>query len=278
MAAVTGAAFPIAAYSQFIEPHRLTITRLELPIPGLPEVYDGFRIAQLSDFHCGDYTSAADIAAVVKLTNSLQPDMAAITGDFVTAHSMDRKPPVTDPVFTHAVECARVLSALSAPEGIFGCFGNHDNAVDERYIAEVFASFGMSLLSNENRSIQRQGKRLWIAGIEDGIFGTPDLAQTFRGIPPSEPVIMLAHEPDLADDIAKRPVALQLSGHSHGGQIRLPLFGAPYLPALAQKYPFGYYRVQNMHLYTNRGIGTIFLPYRFNAPPEITLITLRIPR
>lgn len=274
LATAAGAAVPLAGYSQFIEPHHLTIERLEWQIPNLPEVFDGFRIAQLSDFHYGAYTGTREISAAVTLANSLKPNLMAITGDFITAPST-QPAPVTHPVYTEVALCAQVLSGLSAPQGVLGCFGNHDVALNQRYIAEVFNSFRMKLLWNENRAIERGGKRLWIAGIDDDVFGNADFPRTLRGIPPNEPIVLLAHEPDLADEAAKYPIAAQLSGHSHGGQIRLPLVDALFLPPMAKKYPFGYYRVRNMHLYTNRGIGTILLPYRFNAPPEVTLLTLR---
>jgi predicted MPP superfamily phosphohydrolase len=275
LAAATSAAIPLAAYAQWVEPHHLTVERLELKIPNLPEAFDGFRIAQLSDFHYGTYTGEHEISAAVRLANSLKPDLVVITGDFITAPSFDRTPATTHPVYTELGLCAQVLSGLSSANAVLGCVGNHDVWVNRQYIAEVFSSFAMTLLVNENRAIERNGKRLWIAGVDDAIFGTADFARALRGIPPNEPILMLAHEPDLADEAAKYPIAVQLAGHSHGGQIRFPLLGALYLPELAKKYPFGYYRVGKMHLYTNRGIGTIVLPYRFNAPPEVTIVTLR---
>src|SRR5262249_34591136 len=117
--------------------------------------------------------------------------------------------------------------------------------------------------------------RLWLAGVDDVIEGKPDMDRTLRGIPGNEAVILLAHEPDFADQVVQYPVDLQLSGHSHGGQVRIPLIGAPYLPELGRKYPWGLRRIGRLTLYTNVGIGTIRVPFRWNCPPEITLITLR---
>lgn len=274
--AAAGASVPFAAYAQLIEPHHLTVERLELRVPNLPESFDGFRIAQLSDFHYGPYTGKRDISAAVNLVNSLAPDLVALTGDFITAPEREgKRPPANHPVYTEVALCAEVLSGLKARRGIFACAGNHDVGIGAEYVAAALRAFGISLLSNENRAIEQDGNRLWIAGIDDAIFATPDLGRTLSGIPRKEPILLLAHEPDLADAAAKFPFTVQLSGHSHGGQIRLPLVGAPFLPPLARKYPYGYYRVRNMHLYTNRGIGTILLPYRFNAPPEVTVVTLR---
>lgn len=273
LAIAAGAALPLAGYAQFVEPHQLTVEKLDLRISKLPEAFDGFRIVQLSDFHFGSYTGVVEIAAAVELANSLKPDLVALTGDFITAPAGAIL--LTDPVFTEAAQCAQALSGLRAPNGIFACLGNHDVGFNSRYITEVLVGSGLWVLVNANRAIERAGKRLWIAGVDDGVFGTPDFSRALAGIPAEEAVILIAHEPDLADEAAKHPISLQLSGHSHGGQIRLPLVNALYLPILAKKYPFGYYRVRDMQLYTNRGIGTIVLPYRLNAPPEVTLVTLK---
>jgi uncharacterized protein len=279
LAAIAGTAVPVAAYSQFIEPNHLTVEKIEFSIPNLPEAFDGFRIVQLSDFHYGAYTGKRQISAAVKLANSLKPDLIVLTGDFITAPDTEVQVPVTHPVFTETVECAEVLSGLSATEGVLGCLGNHDQAVSSNYVREVFGSFRIKLLLNENVPIERSGKKLWIAGVDDGVVGKPDFPRTVQGIPRDEPSILLAHDPDLADEAAKYPLAAQLSGHSHGGQVRLPLLGSLYLPPLAEKYPYGYYRIRNMHLYTNRGIGTVVLPYRFNSPPELTVAMLKsVPR
>lgn len=272
--ALGGAAVPVAGYSQFIEAHRLTTTHLDLRIKNLPEVFDGFRIAQLSDFHYGTYTGTREISAAVAVANALHPDLIVLTGDFITAPDRIRVP-ATHRSFTYAALCAQVLSGLKAPEGVFACLGNHDALWHRTYITEVLTGFHVRVLTNDNQVIERDGKRIWLAGLDDAVFGSVDFSRALAGIPDGEPVVLIAHEPDIADEAASNPIAVQLSGHSHGGQIRLPLVGAPYLPRLAQKYPFAYYRIGNMHLYTNRGIGTILLPYRFNAPPEVTLVTLR---
>jgi predicted MPP superfamily phosphohydrolase len=123
--------------------------------------------------------------------------------------------------------------------------------------------------------LERAGKRLWVAGVDDVLEGKPDLQQALKGIPASDPVVLLSHEPDWADYVSRYPVDLQLSGHSHGGQIRLPGFPPPMLPALGRKYPMGLRKVKQTTLYTNIGLGTIVVPIRFMAKPEVTLFTLR---
>jgi predicted MPP superfamily phosphohydrolase len=163
---------------------------------------------------------------------------------------------------------------LSAPEQVWAVLGNHDHWTDAAVVAEAVSRAGIRLLRNANGVIRRGAGRLWIAGVDDVLAEQHDLPRALAGIPNGDGVILLAHEPDFADEAAldQRP-GLQLSGHSHGGQIRLPFYGATVLPRLARKYPQGLRRVGGMWLYTNRGIGTIDIPIRFNCRPEVTLFT-----
>jgi hypothetical protein len=133
----------------------------------------------------------------------------------------------------------------------------------------------MPVLANRAVPLERGKDRIWLAGVDDVLKGRPDLAMALAGIPASECTILLAHEPDFADEASVMAVDLQLSGHSHGGQIWLPGLGAPWLPPLARRYPRGLYKIRETTLYTNVGLGTIHAPVRLNCPPEITLITLR---
>ncbi len=272
LAAAAGAAIPLAGYAQFVEPHHLTVERREFPVANLPDVFDGFRIAQLSDFHYGDYAGDREVLPAIEMARSLKPDIIVFTGDLIT--SPGEYAPRTHPVYTQVALCATALSRVTSPYTLFACLGNHD-FFNQEYVTEVLRQVGIVVLRNASRPVERSGKRIWIAGVDDAIFGNADLVSALAGIPAGEPVILIAHEPDFADEAVKFPVALQLSGHSHGGQVRLPGLTMFFLPELARKYPYGYYRVGNMHLYTNRGIGTIEVPYRFNAPPEVTLVTLR---
>jgi uncharacterized protein len=269
-----GAALGLGGYAGFIEPNEISVTQMDLRLPGLPEAFDGFRIVQLSDLHYGPYTGAHEIGAAVRHANALAPDTVVVTGDFVTSPWLEGA--TGSPGAVHyAGSCARLLARLQAHDGVYACLGNHDAAVSSGAIAEALKTGHLTVLRNQSRVIERGGARLWIAAVGDVLYDRPDMQKTLAGIPANDTVVLLAHEPDYADVAARYPLALQLSGHSHGGQIRLPLLGATYLPALARKYPFGYYRVRNMHLYTSRGIGTIVLPLRFGAPPELTLFRLR---
>ena len=158
--------------------------------------------------------------------------------------------------------------------GVLAVLGNHDYCQPRPVVLSLEAQ-GITVLRNYAVSVERAGARLWIAGVEDVLENKQRLGQALRAVPRDEATVLLAHEPDYADIVKELPVDLQISGHSHGGQICLPLFGAPYFPPLGSKYPRGLRQLGGLSLYTNRGLGTTFLPLRFNCPPEVTLLTLR---
>ena len=260
-----------ALEAALIEPHRPTVERVEVVLRRLPRELDGLTIAHLSDFHFDSPASAGVIRTAVEITNGLAPDVVVLTGDYVTLspfQSCSRAAEDSKP-------CALVLADLHAPMGVFGVLGNHDYATEPRLVTRSLEAHGITMLRNFNLRIERSGARLWIAGVDDVLGGGARLDQALQGIPHDEATVLLAHEPDYADTVISSAVDLQLSGHSHGGQVRLPLVGAPYLPFLARKYPWGLRQLGQLKLYTNRGIGTILLPVRFNCPPEVTLLTLR---
>ena len=259
----------------YLESYNLQLSKIEIPLHRLPHQFDGFTIVQLSDFHYEEEFSAIPIRRSVDLVNSLHPDLVVFTGDFVTA-PMFRFGRHAALVAANAVfPCAAVLSGIKAPMGSFAILGNHDAYSNPALVATGLRSHGIPLLKNSCVPIERDGARFWLAGIDDALEGQPDLGAAIKKIPQGEPIILLAHEPDFADEAALTPVDLQLSGHSHGGQIWIPGIGAPWLPSLARNYPRGFYKIENMVLYTNIGIGTIRAPIRINCIPEVTHITLR---
>jgi predicted MPP superfamily phosphohydrolase len=142
-------------------------------------------------------------------------------------------------------------------------------------VTRALQAQNINVLANQSEAIERDGARIWLAGVNDVLGGTADLPKTLRRVPADEAIILLAHEPDFADVASRFPIDLQLSGHSHGGQIRLPLLPPLYLPKLAKKYILGTYHLGPLTLYTNAGLGTVGVPVRLNCPPEITLLTLR---
>lgn len=273
LAAAAAGALAVAADAAIFEPNDPKLVQIEIALERLPAVWDGLRVVQLSDFHYDPYFSVVPIRKAISVVNGLRPDLVVLTGDFVTAQTFGRdhdqsSADVIDP-------CASLLAQLQSPLGSLAVLGNHDVISDHERIVRALETRGIPVLRNRSTAFARAGARLWFAGTDDVLEGHANLPLTLQGIPPEEPVILLAHEPDFAVHAARFPVDLQLSGHSHGGQIRIPLLGAPVLPPLARRYPWGLHRIGGLTLYTNVGIGTIALPVRFLCPPEITLITLR---
>jgi predicted MPP superfamily phosphohydrolase len=259
----------------FGEPTHPRLVRLDIPLKRLPTEFDGFTIVQLSDFHYDEEFTIHPIRKAIEIVNGLNPDLIALTGDFVTI------PPLADYINVAkygaraAEPCCDLLTQLRSRLGNFAILGNHDTDSDAPRVIDALQSRGITLLENRSIPIEQAGKRFWLAGVKDALVGKPDLTSTLAQVPSDEPVVLMAHEPDYADEAAKHAVDLQLSGHSHGGQVRLPIIGAPFLPDMARKYPWGLYRVGAMTLYTNSGLGTIRVPVRIGAPPEVTLFTLR---
>lgn len=267
-------AVAIGADSFLLEPNRPRIVRQDFWLPRWPERLSGFTIVLLSDFHYDPYFSAHPLHAAVSQVNDLHPDLIVLTGDFVSVPLIG-----DDAKAAFAAEpCAKVLHQMSARHGLWAVMGNHDFNTDQEYIIRVRQAEGIQVLENRSAAIERDGSRFWLSGVNDVLSRTADLAETLRVVPAGEASVLLAHEPDFADEAAKFPIDLQLSGHSHGGQVRFPLLPPLYLPAMAKKYVLGTYQVGRLPLYTNAGLGTIGVPVRLNCPPEITLITLRSSR
>ena len=264
------AALGLAGYSGLIEPNEVDVRRIDLRIERLPSAFDQFQIALISDLHFGPYTSAREIRAAVRAANELKPDMVAILGDFVTEPLTGSKPAGA----RKAEPCAQVLSELQSRAGAFAILGNHDYATDPDFVADALSAHGINVLRNRSHVIEESGSRLWLIGVNDAMSEAAQLDGALAGVPAKETRLLLVHEPDFADYASRYGISAQFSGHSHGGQVRIPGLRPLWLPDLAQKYYDGYYRIGNLHLYTNRGIGTVGLPFRFCCPPEVTLVKL----
>lgn len=256
----------------FVQSNHPHLVEIEIPLARLPEAFDGFRLVQLSDFHYDEHFSAIPIRKSVAIVNDLRPDLIALTGDFVTVPILER--PASLRAAAATVEpCAALLHELQAPK--YAILGNHDAIASPDHVVRALESANITVLRNQSVAIERGRDRMWLAGIDDLLRGSPDMSATLANISEKETTILLAHEPDFADDASLSPVDLQLSGHSHGGQIWIPGIGAPWLPPMTRRYPRGLHQLGNLTLYTNIGIGTIRAPIRINCQPEITVITLR---
>lgn len=253
-----------------LETRRLVVEKVKIPIKDLAPSLDGFTIVQMSDFHLYPFVTVDFVEEAVSIANRLQPDLAVLTGDFVWRKA--------EAIY----DLAPVLASLRARYGVFTILGNHDLWTDEEIVQAGLSAAGLPLLRNNGQPVAVDQATLYLAGLDDGWSGEPDLDAALKHRPPGALTILLAHEPDLADAVAQDGrVALQLSGHTHGGQVRFPGIGAPILPYLGVKYDQGLYRINSpgradtgLWLYTNRGLGVIAPPIRVNCPPEITEITL----
>jgi len=256
--------------SFLLEPNRPVVFDHQIKLRRWPSRLDGFTIALLSDFHYDSFFSVHPIRQSIDLVNHLRPDMVVLTGDFVTV-------PISGDAAKAAAAaepCAELLGQLRAPFGLWAVLGNHDIFSDPGRIANALAAKGIQLLVNRAVPIEKDDARFWLCGVDDVMGGFPDLVGTLKNIPSGEASVLLAHEPDYADYVSRYPVDLQLSGHSHGGQVRLPLVTPLFLPELARKYVWGLFKVGALTLYTTAGIGTVRMPVRLNCPAEITLIRL----
>ena len=252
------------AYSALIEPRRVEIKQVFLQLPRLSHAFCGYRIAQISDIHLGDWMTPRRLAQVVRLVNAQCPDLIAITGDFISRHPE-----------AHLRDLAYGLSALKAQDGVVAVLGNHDHRAHVGMLRETLSMSGVRELANDVLTVRQGSDALHVAGVDDPWVGRDRLDLVLESLPAEGAAILLAHEPDFADtSAATGRFDLQLSGHTHGGQIVAPLIGPLTLPYLGRNYPSGRYQVDEMIQYTNRGVGMIRPFVRFNCRPEITVFHL----
>ncbi len=271
--ACAGAA--LAVYSGEIERHWIQISHRDVFLPGLSKAFDGFRIAQLSDIHLDEFTEPFFLRDAVNRVNSLNPDMVVLTGDYVTYGFFSNS-------FAAGSEwqCANLLKELKCPLR-YAALGNHDIRVGRERVTEALTANGIPVLDNAYLPIERNGSRFWLSAVDDPVEGVPDpdkaIPESIRFIP-DEPIVLLCHAPDWANNLFHHPagpaVSLMFSGHTHGGQIRFPLIGPLYLPEFGRRYVEGWFRLNNLLFHVNRGLGTVGVPFRLDCPPEISLITL----
>jgi uncharacterized protein len=262
-AAGVAAAAGAGAYGSLFERHDYELTETDILIRGLPEGFEGFRIAQVSDVHHSSIVSAGEVRRVVELANSAGADLVALTGDYTTASRRYVEP------------AAEILAGLSAPHGVWAVLGNHDHHTDPALTRSALARRGIGVIDNANTRLRRGGDELQLAGVGDWSWADNDWGRTFAGVDRGRPTVLLSHQPSVLDRPETEGVSLILSGHTHGGQVSLPVVGAPVGHMDEFKYLRGRFERGATQLYVTRGTGTIGLPLRFGARPEIAVLRLR---
>jgi predicted MPP superfamily phosphohydrolase len=263
-AAVLAAPALALGYGTFVERRRLTALEVNIQVPGLPKDLDGIRIAQLSDIHMSSFLSVEDLAAAVDMANGFRPHLAVVTGDLITREG--------DPLDA----CLRELRRLRAEAGLYGCMGNHEiYAGCEEYTAEQAERFGLRFLRGEAQTLRFGQASLRLAGVDyqkmhsDYLVGARALQEldTFQ--------VLLSHNPDVFETAAGQGWDLTLAGHTHGGQVTVEYLNQHLNVArFFTPYVYGHYEKEKSHLYVTRGIGTVGVPVRIGAAPEVALVRL----
>ncbi len=264
------AAAGLAAWAFWIEPSRLVTERVTLDWK--PEAGRGLRIALMSDLHVGSpHMDLERLADVVETVNRESPDLILLAGDYLVGH------PVTDPAGKTVVppeSIASELGKLRARLGVIAVLGNHDWWYSGATVRQALEAHGITVLENQAAPYHTGAGTLWIAGLGELWLRMSDVKAALREVAEGEPVILLTHNPDIFPSVPAG-VNLVLAGHTHGGQVKLPLLGAPVVPSqYGQRYAAGYIQENGRRMFVTTGVGTSILPVRFRVPPEIVILTL----
>ena len=251
----------------WLEPRSLRLQEVRLSV-GWPYPRP-LRVAVLSDLHVGaPYYGTGRLQDVVALTNAANPDLVCITGDLVTLGVLGGH-------FVPPDSIAPILGKLRAPLGVVAVMGNHDRVYDAAAVSGALRSAGIEDL--EDTAVARKGPNgpFWVAGVSEWMTGRHDIGRALANVTDSAaPVLMITHNPDLFPLVPSR-VMLTLAGHTHGGQVRFPLIGAPIVPSsYGQRYAGGHIVEGGRHLFVSTGLATSDLPIRFGVPPTIFLLTI----
>jgi predicted MPP superfamily phosphohydrolase len=260
-ATVAGASLAGAAYTRY-EAGWLHIDRQTVSVPRLPNEFAGLTVALLADIHHGPFVSLDYVREVVAATNALAADLIAVPGDFIQHNRNEVRP------------CFEALSALRAPLGVWAVPGNHDHWQGVKHCHQAMRDFGLIDVTNTGRWLERGAARLRVGGVDDLWNGTQDLDAALGDAGPGETCLLLCHNPDYVESITDDRVGLALCGHLHGGQINLPGVSWQVPSHYGRKYLAGLVRAPHTLAFVTRGVGTIGLPLRFRARPEVNLLTL----
>ena len=254
----------VSAYARLIEPYHYLISETDIFIPNLPERFEGFRITQLTDIHHSKILGIEEVQRVVQLAQQTRPDMFVLTGDYATTYRRYIEP------------CAEALSSLNAPEGVWAVLGNHDHYTDPELTMRALERNHIAVLNNINTSLRRGPDSIQLSGVDDWTWNSADWRKALAGLKQEIPTVLLSHQPSVFDFDLPKHISLILSGHTHGGQIRLPWVGSPARFATKDlRFAQGLFQKGDMQLYVSSGTGVIGLPVRFGVRPEIALLRLR---
>jgi uncharacterized protein len=258
----------LALWAFVIEPSRLVIRETRITLPSWPANINGLRVAVISDLHAGSpFITLDKIQRVVEMTNAARPDLILLPGDFVIGGVPGGK-------FLEPEVMASALKGLRARFGVFATLGNHDWWYNGQRVKKSLEDAGITVLENAAAMIERDGAAIWVVGIGDKWEGKPDIASALARVGADAPIIALTHNPDIFPSIPAR-VALTIAGHTHGGQVALPIIGRPIVPSdFGERYAAGHIVEGSKHLFVTTGVGTSILPVRFRVPPEISLLTI----
>ena len=249
------------ALGALAEANTLTIENVSVYLKRLPRQLDGFRIVHLSDIHHSPFTNLEHITRAVEIANDLKPDMFILTGDYVSHES------------EYIAPMAKVMGKLAAEFGTFACLGNHDHWTDAELITNCLSDEGITVLINEGFRFKARDASFWLCGVDDLMVGKTDLRQALMGAEPDEMKLLLAHNPEIIRRAAKAGIDLMLSGHTHGGQVKIRDEEKRIFQR--RRLSNGLHHRKETQIYITRGIGTVVLPIRYQCPPEISLIQLR---
>jgi predicted MPP superfamily phosphohydrolase len=261
-------AVAVGGWGVLVEPDRLVVRETRLALPDWPPALDGLRIAALSDLHVGSpHVGLAKLRRVVAAVDAARPELVVLLGDYVIRDVLGGR-------FVPPEETARVLAELHPPLGVFAVLGNHDRWFDGGRVRAAFEAAGIAVLEDDVRDLRRNGAPLALVGLSDLWTRPPDVAGTVARVADGLPIIAMTHNPDVFPALPAR-VSLLLAGHTHGGQVVLPLLGRPLVPSrYGQRYALGHVVESGRHLFVTTGIGTSLVPIRLGVPPEIAVVTL----
>lgn len=275
MLGTLAAALAAFAWGFWLEPQRLVVVRTELELPGWPAKLSGVRIALLSDLHVGSpFWDLDALSSLVERTNAEKPDLVLLAGDYQIND-------VPGGRWVDAEPIAARLGGLKAPLGVFAVLGNHDWWNDGERTRRAFIAHGIEVLEESAKALERDGQTFYLVGLADQLTRSSSPRAVFAQLPREAPTLLLVHEPDVFESFPRLGVSptLTLAGHTHGGQVWLPLLGRRVVPSeFGERYAYGHVVEGGRHLFVTSGVGTSVMPVRFGVPPEIALLTLHPPR